>query len=108
MRSAGIHSECLDYNAPERNPTGDHLSLFGCHGQGGNQVGRPSLAPSGLRENRGREGDILSAGLAALPVIPALGRYRVRGPQEQTGAGLSSGGIKESRTDVQPFVVFFP
>lgn len=37
VRSGGIHSECLDYNAPERNPTGDHLSLFGCHGQGGNQ-----------------------------------------------------------------------
>ncbi|GCB69096.1 polypeptide N-acetylgalactosaminyltransferase 4 [Scyliorhinus torazame] len=35
--SAGIHSECLDYNAPEHNPVGAHLSLFGCHGQGGNQ-----------------------------------------------------------------------
>ncbi|MBN3321791.1 GALT4 acetylgalactosaminyltransferase, partial [Atractosteus spatula] len=37
VRSSGIHSECLDYNAPEHNPTGAHLSLFGCHGQGGNQ-----------------------------------------------------------------------
>ncbi|MGH0137830.1 UNVERIFIED_CONTAM: hypothetical protein FKN15_038394 [Acipenser sinensis] len=37
VRSAGIHSECLDYNAPDHNPTGAHLSLFGCHGQGGNQ-----------------------------------------------------------------------
>lgn len=38
LRSSGIHSECLDYNAPEHSPTGAHLSLFGCHGQGGNQV----------------------------------------------------------------------
>lgn len=38
VRSSGIPSECLDYNAPEHNPTGAHLSLFGCHGQGGNQV----------------------------------------------------------------------
>lgn len=38
VRSSGIHSECLDYNAPEHSPTGAHLSLFGCHGQGGNQV----------------------------------------------------------------------
>lgn len=38
VRSAGILSECLDYNAPDHNPTGAHLSLFGCHGQGGNQV----------------------------------------------------------------------
>ncbi|XP_059365715.1 polypeptide N-acetylgalactosaminyltransferase 4-like [Carassius carassius] len=37
VRSAGVHSECLDYNAPDHNPTGAHLSLFGCHGQGGNQ-----------------------------------------------------------------------
>ncbi|KAL4629876.1 polypeptide N-acetylgalactosaminyltransferase 4-like [Arapaima gigas] len=37
VRSSGINSECLDYNAPEHNPTGAHLSLFGCHGQGGNQ-----------------------------------------------------------------------
>ncbi|XP_038611937.1 polypeptide N-acetylgalactosaminyltransferase 4 [Tachyglossus aculeatus] len=37
IRSLGIASECLDYNSPERNPTGAHLSLFGCHGQGGNQ-----------------------------------------------------------------------
>ncbi|XP_051991101.1 polypeptide N-acetylgalactosaminyltransferase 4-like [Xyrauchen texanus] len=37
VRSVGIHSECLDYNAPDHNPTGAHLSLFGCHGQGGNQ-----------------------------------------------------------------------
>ncbi|KAJ8267656.1 hypothetical protein COCON_G00128280 [Conger conger] len=37
VRSGGINSECLDYNAPENNPTGAHLSLFGCHGQGGNQ-----------------------------------------------------------------------
>ncbi|XP_066530182.1 polypeptide N-acetylgalactosaminyltransferase 4 [Hoplias malabaricus] len=37
VRSSGIPSECLDYNAPEHNPTGAHLSLFGCHGQGGNQ-----------------------------------------------------------------------
>ncbi|XP_064204380.1 polypeptide N-acetylgalactosaminyltransferase 4 [Anguilla rostrata] len=37
VRSSGVHSECLDYNAPEHNPTGAHLSLFGCHGQGGNQ-----------------------------------------------------------------------
>lgn len=55
VRSAGIHSECLDYNAPDRNPTGDHLSLFGCHGQGGNQVGRPSLAPPLLGESSGVE-----------------------------------------------------
>ncbi|KAG7471617.1 polypeptide N-acetylgalactosaminyltransferase 4-like [Solea senegalensis] len=37
VRSLGIQSECLDYNAPDHNPTGAHLSLFGCHGQGGNQ-----------------------------------------------------------------------
>ncbi|KAM3929822.1 polypeptide N-acetylgalactosaminyltransferase 4-like [Leptodactylus fuscus] len=37
VRSKGISSECLDYNAPDHNPTGAHLSLFGCHGQGGNQ-----------------------------------------------------------------------
>uniref|UniRef100_A0A8B9TRC3 Polypeptide N-acetylgalactosaminyltransferase n=1 Tax=Anas platyrhynchos TaxID=8839 RepID=A0A8B9TRC3_ANAPL len=37
IRSAGISSECLDYVLPEHNPTGAHLSLFGCHGQGGNQ-----------------------------------------------------------------------
>ncbi|CAH2283740.1 polypeptide N-acetylgalactosaminyltransferase 4 [Pelobates cultripes] len=37
IRSEGISSECLDYNAPDHNPTGAHLSLFGCHGQGGNQ-----------------------------------------------------------------------
>ncbi|CAN9503989.1 unnamed protein product [Ophioblennius macclurei] len=37
VRSSGIPSECLDYNAPDHNPTGAHLSLFGCHGQGGNQ-----------------------------------------------------------------------
>ncbi|XP_051949510.1 polypeptide N-acetylgalactosaminyltransferase 4-like [Xyrauchen texanus] len=37
VRSVGIYSECLDYNAPDHNPTGAHLSLFGCHGQGGNQ-----------------------------------------------------------------------
>lgn len=37
LRSTGISSECLDYNAPDRNPVGAHLSLFGCHGQGGNQ-----------------------------------------------------------------------
>ncbi|XP_069476712.1 polypeptide N-acetylgalactosaminyltransferase 4 [Ambystoma mexicanum] len=37
IRSMGISSECLDYNAPDRNPVGAHLSLFGCHGQGGNQ-----------------------------------------------------------------------
>uniref|UniRef100_A0A9J8DC68 Polypeptide N-acetylgalactosaminyltransferase n=1 Tax=Cyprinus carpio carpio TaxID=630221 RepID=A0A9J8DC68_CYPCA len=37
VRSGGVHSECLDYNAPDHNPTGAHLSLFGCHGQGGNQ-----------------------------------------------------------------------
>ncbi|TSK31453.1 Polypeptide N-acetylgalactosaminyltransferase 4 [Bagarius yarrelli] len=37
VRSRGISSECLDYNAPDHNPTGAHLSLFGCHGQGGNQ-----------------------------------------------------------------------
>ncbi|XP_061520328.1 polypeptide N-acetylgalactosaminyltransferase 4 isoform X1 [Phycodurus eques] len=37
VRSSGIHSECLDYNAPDHNPTDSHLSLFGCHGQGGNQ-----------------------------------------------------------------------
>ncbi|KAK2836410.1 hypothetical protein Q7C36_014279 [Tachysurus vachellii] len=37
VRSGGIPSECLDYNAPDHNPTGAHLSLFGCHGQGGNQ-----------------------------------------------------------------------
>ncbi|XP_055973459.1 polypeptide N-acetylgalactosaminyltransferase 4 [Sorex fumeus] len=37
VRSIGIASECLDYNAPSHNPTGANLSLFGCHGQGGNQ-----------------------------------------------------------------------
>ncbi|XP_061787564.1 polypeptide N-acetylgalactosaminyltransferase 4 [Nerophis lumbriciformis] len=37
VRSSGINSECLDYNAPDHSPTGSHLSLFGCHGQGGNQ-----------------------------------------------------------------------
>ncbi|XP_054619015.1 polypeptide N-acetylgalactosaminyltransferase 4 [Dunckerocampus dactyliophorus] len=37
VRSSGINSECLDYNAPDHSPTGAHLSLFGCHGQGGNQ-----------------------------------------------------------------------
>ncbi|XP_059828522.1 polypeptide N-acetylgalactosaminyltransferase 4 [Hypanus sabinus] len=37
IRSEGIHSECLDYNAPDHSPIGAHLSLFGCHGQGGNQ-----------------------------------------------------------------------
>ncbi|XP_059671953.1 polypeptide N-acetylgalactosaminyltransferase 4 [Gavia stellata] len=37
IRSAGIASECLDYVLPEHHPTGAHLSLFGCHGQGGNQ-----------------------------------------------------------------------
>lgn len=37
IRSMGISSECLDYNAPDSNPTGANLSLFGCHGQGGNQ-----------------------------------------------------------------------
>ncbi|KAL7830382.1 hypothetical protein SRHO_G00315090 [Serrasalmus rhombeus] len=37
VRSGGIPSECLDYNAPDHSPTGAHLSLFGCHGQGGNQ-----------------------------------------------------------------------
>lgn len=38
LRNIGIPSECLDYNAPDQNPTGAHVSLFGCHGQGGNQV----------------------------------------------------------------------
>ncbi|XP_029518799.1 polypeptide N-acetylgalactosaminyltransferase 4-like [Oncorhynchus nerka] len=37
LLSSGMHSECLDYNAPEHNPTGAHVSLFSCHGQGGNQ-----------------------------------------------------------------------
>ncbi|XP_059968339.1 polypeptide N-acetylgalactosaminyltransferase 4 [Mesoplodon densirostris] len=37
IRSIGISSECLDYNSPDNNPTGANLSLFGCHGQGGNQ-----------------------------------------------------------------------
>ncbi|XP_077405324.1 polypeptide N-acetylgalactosaminyltransferase 4 [Vanacampus margaritifer] len=37
VRSLGIRSECLDYNAPDHNPTDSYLSLFGCHGQGGNQ-----------------------------------------------------------------------
>ncbi|XP_003968875.1 polypeptide N-acetylgalactosaminyltransferase 4 [Takifugu rubripes] len=37
VRHLGINSECLDYNAPEHSVTGAHLSLFGCHGQGGNQ-----------------------------------------------------------------------
>ncbi|KAJ6651583.1 hypothetical protein lerEdw1_020824 [Lerista edwardsae] len=37
IRSVGISSECLDYNSPEHNPTGAHVTLFGCHGQGGNQ-----------------------------------------------------------------------
>ncbi|XP_029445820.1 polypeptide N-acetylgalactosaminyltransferase 4 isoform X3 [Rhinatrema bivittatum] len=37
IRSMGISSECLDYNSPDHNPVGTHLSLFGCHGQGGNQ-----------------------------------------------------------------------
>ncbi|XP_034985700.2 polypeptide N-acetylgalactosaminyltransferase 4 [Zootoca vivipara] len=37
IRSVGISSECLDYNSPEHNPTGAHVNLFGCHGQGGNQ-----------------------------------------------------------------------
>ncbi|KAM6903292.1 polypeptide N-acetylgalactosaminyltransferase 4 [Lycodopsis pacificus] len=37
VRSLGVNTECLDYNSPEHNPTGAHLSLFGCHGQGGNQ-----------------------------------------------------------------------
>lgn len=37
VRSMGISSECLDYNSPDSNPTGANLSLFGCHGQGGNQ-----------------------------------------------------------------------
>ncbi|XP_030404438.1 polypeptide N-acetylgalactosaminyltransferase 4 [Gopherus evgoodei] len=37
IHSMGISSECLDYNSPEHNPTGTHVSLFGCHGQGGNQ-----------------------------------------------------------------------
>ncbi|XP_042333123.1 polypeptide N-acetylgalactosaminyltransferase 4-like [Sceloporus undulatus] len=37
IHSMGISSECLDYNSPEHNPTGAHVSLFGCHGQGGNQ-----------------------------------------------------------------------
>ncbi|XP_077363016.1 polypeptide N-acetylgalactosaminyltransferase 4 [Festucalex cinctus] len=37
VRSLGMQSECLDYNAPDHNPTDSFLSLFGCHGQGGNQ-----------------------------------------------------------------------
>ncbi|XP_005797368.1 polypeptide N-acetylgalactosaminyltransferase 4-like [Xiphophorus maculatus] len=37
VRNSGLQSECLDYNAPDHSPTGAHLSLFGCHGQGGNQ-----------------------------------------------------------------------
>ncbi|XP_030060830.1 polypeptide N-acetylgalactosaminyltransferase 4 [Microcaecilia unicolor] len=37
IRSMGISSECLDYNSPDHNPVGAQLSLFGCHGQGGNQ-----------------------------------------------------------------------
>ncbi|XP_006870772.1 PREDICTED: polypeptide N-acetylgalactosaminyltransferase 4 [Chrysochloris asiatica] len=37
VHSIGISSECLDYNSPDNNPTGANLSLFGCHGQGGNQ-----------------------------------------------------------------------
>ncbi|XP_020655823.3 polypeptide N-acetylgalactosaminyltransferase 4 [Pogona vitticeps] len=37
LRNMGIISECLDYNSPEHNPTGAHVTLFGCHGQGGNQ-----------------------------------------------------------------------
>ncbi|CAG10036.1 unnamed protein product [Tetraodon nigroviridis] len=37
VRNLGISSECLDYNAPEHSVTGAQLSLFGCHGQGGNQ-----------------------------------------------------------------------
>lgn len=40
VRNLGINSECLDYNAPEHSVTGASLSLFGCHGQGGNQVRR--------------------------------------------------------------------
>ncbi|KAJ3608813.1 hypothetical protein NHX12_023343 [Muraenolepis orangiensis] len=38
VRNGGLQSECLDYNAPDHSPTGAHISLFGCHGQGGNQA----------------------------------------------------------------------
>ncbi|XP_074082661.1 polypeptide N-acetylgalactosaminyltransferase 4 [Macrotis lagotis] len=44
LRSLGISSECLDYKSPERDPTGAHLTLFGCHGQGGNQFFEYTLA----------------------------------------------------------------
>ncbi|KAM8883862.1 polypeptide N-acetylgalactosaminyltransferase 4 [Synchiropus picturatus] len=37
VHNLGMLSECLDYNAPDHNPTASHISVFGCHGQGGNQ-----------------------------------------------------------------------
>uniref|UniRef100_A0A8C4QJI1 Polypeptide N-acetylgalactosaminyltransferase n=1 Tax=Eptatretus burgeri TaxID=7764 RepID=A0A8C4QJI1_EPTBU len=37
IHNKGLSTECLDYNAPEHQATGAHLSLFPCHGQGGNQ-----------------------------------------------------------------------
>ncbi|CAM9326049.1 polypeptide N-acetylgalactosaminyltransferase 4 [Lampetra fluviatilis] len=37
IQNKGIQSECIDYNAPDNNPTGAMLSLYPCHGQGGNQ-----------------------------------------------------------------------
>ncbi|XP_034016122.1 polypeptide N-acetylgalactosaminyltransferase 4 [Thalassophryne amazonica] len=37
VHNLGMHSQCLDYNAPDHSATGAQLSLFGCHGQGGNQ-----------------------------------------------------------------------
>nr|XP_002121130.1 polypeptide N-acetylgalactosaminyltransferase 4 isoform X1 [Ciona intestinalis] len=37
FRNSGMSSFCLDYAPPQHNPTGGRVSIFGCHGQGGNQ-----------------------------------------------------------------------
>nr|CAB3248250.1 polypeptide N-acetylgalactosaminyltransferase 4 [Phallusia mammillata] len=37
FRNSGMTSYCLDYAPPQHNPTGGRVSVFGCHGQGGNQ-----------------------------------------------------------------------
>uniref|UniRef100_H2YV47 Polypeptide N-acetylgalactosaminyltransferase n=1 Tax=Ciona savignyi TaxID=51511 RepID=H2YV47_CIOSA len=37
FRNSGMSSYCLDYAPPQHNPTGGRVSIFGCHGQGGNQ-----------------------------------------------------------------------
>ena len=38
LRNRGMLWYCLDYDLPGGNPTDLNVTVFGCHGQGGNQV----------------------------------------------------------------------